>query len=89
MAYIERGVSDGAFRQLSPEFVAHAFVGMVAHDGLEKVIFRRGLPQMERNCETSHPTLDRSGVHCVPHRKLGIPAKLNAYSGRNPNGIPG
>ena len=47
-SYIDRRIRAGAFRALNPEFVAHAFAGMVAHHGLEKVIFRRGLPEMDR-----------------------------------------
>ncbi|HZU23933.1 MAG TPA: TetR/AcrR family transcriptional regulator [Bryobacteraceae bacterium] len=48
-AYVERRMQGGAFRSLSPEFAAHAFAGMVAHHGLEKVIFRRELPAMDRD----------------------------------------
>jgi AcrR family transcriptional regulator len=47
-AYIERRMADGVFRRQNPEFVAHAFAGMVAHHGLEKVIFCRELPDMDR-----------------------------------------
>jgi len=48
-SYIERRISQGAFRPMNPEFVAHAFTGMVAHHGLERVVYRREFPGVDRD----------------------------------------
>lgn len=46
--YIQRRVAQGAFRQIDPLFIAQSFAGMVAHFGLDRVLFPKAPQPLDR-----------------------------------------